>query len=603
MSVDVELTLSDKATRIYNQFVGNVNRQAATMDNTIKSIGTAVGAAFSIGAVASFMKTAADANLQVTKMDQALRNSGLGEYKNELLATADALRDKTAVDDDEIVKLQAQLVGYTGNINAVRQLTPAVLDLAAGTGMSVEAAGKLVARSNEGAEGLKRLGIVIGETTSEEERLEKITKAVAERYGGMAEAFGNTDAGGLQKLSNAMEDLQETAGNVFLKILGPSLPGILKTFDAIGWVIEKTVGTIRVLTTAIMTGLIAPLAMVENQLNMMGVTSSKVFQNMMASGMRQTAEAANELLGRTDAVDNATGKLGGTTGRTATEIVTLRDTIKNLQAELNTLTPGTSEYEAVLRRVNSRQAEWNALLAESNVNIHRSQTAIGVLRNLTEKGFVPKARMDESVMFFKTLKLEMVEFTDMSSVYLEDVNDELDEMNNNINEMAGMFASSLDIVLEANGDTVKQLQQLWDSFFRSLRNQMLEIAAKQTALKLMTGEGETDFGSIFGNIVGSLIGGPVGGFIGGYIGRGLKTSSARASSDVSTSGSRSGMRTVSPSSSNSQSNVTIQIINNAPITSEQALHELGNTLMRKLGVNDISKVWRNDSNGIAMSAA
>lgn len=371
MAIDVKLTLTDQATRLYNQFVGNVNKQAATIDNTMKSIGTAVGAAFSIGAVASFMKTAAAANAEVARMDQALANNGLTEYKSELMNTADALRKKTAVDDDEIVKLQSMLIGYTGNIDAVRKLTPAILDLAAGTGLSVEAAGKLVARSQEGQEGLKRLGIVVGETRTEEERLAKVTDEVTKRYGGMAEAFAKTDAGGLQQMSNSMEDLEESAGNVFLNILKPSLPGILAMFDGLAWVVDKTFGAIKVGTTVIMTGLVTPLAAVENMMNNLGITSSHVLQNMMASGMRQVTEASNELIHGVDETSKAVTGMGNASSGAAMQSMLLSEQIKTLKKEIDGLNIGSDARLQKLLALHALEQQQKQLLDEEALAVMR----------------------------------------------------------------------------------------------------------------------------------------------------------------------------------------------------------------------------------------
>jgi len=515
MAIDVKLTLKDEASRVYNQFVGNVNKQAATLDNTMKSVGTAIGAAFSIGAIASFMKTAAAANAEVTRMDQALQNSGLSQYRTELLETAKALRDKTAVDDDEIVKLQAQLVAYTGNIDAVRALTPAVLDLAAGTGMSVEAAGKLVGKSREGVEGLKRLGITIGETTTDEERLAKITEEVSKRYGGMAEAFGKTDAGGIQKLSNAMEDLQETAGNVFLKILKPILPGILTTFEAIGWTIDKMVGGLRVGVAVIMTAIIRPLAQVEELLNVMGITSSKNLQNFRDTGYKLISQYSNDLMKGSETANTALKTTGTIITETDTKFVSMKDDIKNLNGELDKLNPGTAAYATKLKELNIAQTEYNHKVQESMLLATTQSTVFNTKT-------IPA--LQSIVTGYSNIKLKQVEVSNNSSIVFDGMTKDVDvyvnNMDNNINNFASIFTSSLDVILEKNGNTVDNLKSLWDNFFRSLRNQMIEISAQQLALSAMTGgeQGSKKVGGLFGTIIGSVFGGPVGGAVGGVLG-------------------------------------------------------------------------------------
>jgi hypothetical protein len=341
MAIDVKLTLQDQATRVYNQFVGNVNSKAATLDNTMKSLGTTIGAAFSIGAMVSFAKAAADAEAGTVALRNALKNTGdVNEATTQaFLDQADALKKKTAVDDDEIKRVQSLTIAMTGNAAAAMQLTPAILDLAQGMGISTEAAAKMFSKSVEGSEGLKKAGIVIGNTATEAERLAKISQAVEEKWGGAAAAFASTDAGKIKQITLAVEDLEKGVGKVFLGILGPSLPGIVKMIDGLAWAFEKTVLAIKVVTATIMTGLIAPFAAVENKLNELGISSSRTFQNFMLSGMNQTKQAALELTGGIDSAVKSTGALAFNTNATASATSDkLQPAVKGLTVDFRNLT-------------------------------------------------------------------------------------------------------------------------------------------------------------------------------------------------------------------------------------------------------------------------
>lgn len=448
--IEHELALHDEATKVYNQFVGNINKQAATIENTMKGIGTAIGAAFSIAGISAFMKNAAEANTQVTLLERALANNGLNQYKQELIEASKALRDKTAVDDDEIVKLQTLLLNYTGNINAVKQLTPAILDLAAGTGMSVEQAAKLVARSNEGSEGLKKLGIVIGETSNEQERLARITEEVTKRYGGMAEAFAQTDAGGLQKLSNAMDDLEESAGNVFLNILKPALPGILKLFDMLSWAVDKIFGSLKVGITVLMTGVLIPLARIEEALNNIGVTNSRVLQNFLASGMRQTAEAANELVGGAEAANKTMQGMGASAQDSASKQRLLSDEIKKLKDEINKLEIGSEARIQKLVQLNRLEAEQKELLAQETLEVLRitrgwdsfktTMNAAGLMATKTGKDY--KKSMDE-------IKLSTVQVKETTTIMFSDIMREFEQAQQVTTELTNMVFSNFQQALQS----------------------------------------------------------------------------------------------------------------------------------------------------------
>jgi hypothetical protein len=340
MAIDVKLTLQDQATRVYNQFVGNVNSKAATLDNTMKSLGTAIGTAFSVGAIVSFAKMAAEAEAGTAALSLALKNAGQNSATatQAFLEQADALKKKTAIDDDEIKRVQALTIGMTGNAQAAMTLTPAILDLAIGMGISTEQAAKMFSKSLEGSEGLKKAGIEIGKTANETERLGAIAEAVEKKWGGAAAAFANTDAGKIKQISIAMDDLEKGVGKVFLGILGPSLPGIVKMIDGMAWAFEKVVLSIKVVTATIMTGLIAPFAAVENKLNELGISSSRTFQNFMISGMNQTKQAAIELTGGIDSAVTSTFTLASNASENASAIRgKLHPAILGLNKDLSSL--------------------------------------------------------------------------------------------------------------------------------------------------------------------------------------------------------------------------------------------------------------------------
>lgn len=397
--------MKDEASRIHKQFSDAVNKESLSIASAAKGAGAAIGAMFTVGAASQMINKYAEAETQSARLSQALINVGANsaEVRKQFDEQAAALSKKTAVDDDEISGLQGILVAMTGNVDAAKELTPAVLDLSRGMGISTEAAAKMFAKSNEGAEGLKRAGITIGDTNSELERTHKIAQEVEKRWGGMAEAFGKTPAGKIESFGIALENIEEQLGKILFGVLEPALPGILATFEALAWVVTKTFDAIKVGVAVIMTGLITPLAAVEHQLNILGITSSHVLQNMMLSGINQVTDASAELTGTTEKATGAFVKFGNEANNSTPKFVSMKDNIKNLNTELDKLTPGTKAYTEKLIQVTIAQENYNRAVAES---AFKAKQAAGIILSESEKKFAAEFRGQQKYETESTTSLQ-----------------------------------------------------------------------------------------------------------------------------------------------------------------------------------------------------
>lgn len=371
---EIELRLKDEATRAYNQFVNNFKKGGTDIGDVVKGLGTTLGAVFSFAAAKDFIAKANDAQQQVAKLDQALINTGnaTAATKKEMLEYSEALGKKTAIDDDDITALQAKALAMTGNVQAAQQLTKATLDLAEGMGINAESAITMLAKTEDGKEGLSRLGITIGKTTSESERLAKITQEVEKRFGGMAEAAALTDAGKIKSISIAMEDLQEKAGALLMDLLRPNLPIIEKGFTAISWVIDKIVGSLKVGVAAIMTGLVTPLAAVEAKLNSMGISQSHMMQNFLNTGARLTKTYAEELVNGAKEAEiavNGVARAIGETNKESEGFTLTKKKINELEQSLSTLEIGSKQWINTTLELHRIQKEYNKELKNAELQI------------------------------------------------------------------------------------------------------------------------------------------------------------------------------------------------------------------------------------------
>jgi len=159
---------------------------------------------------------------------------------NELTKYASSLQKTTTFADEQIVSGQAMLSTFMLNKDEIKKLTPSLLDMAAalantegGTAdlqqMSILLGKAIGGEDVAGLSGaLRRVGIIMTDTQTKilevgtkEERLNEITKIVAQNFGGFAAESANTYTGKLQIMQNSIDDVREKFGEALLKGLAP----------------------------------------------------------------------------------------------------------------------------------------------------------------------------------------------------------------------------------------------------------------------------------------------------------------------------------------------------------------------------------------------
>lgn len=184
----------------------------AKLESTAKgaAVAFALLTAEAVAAVSAFAASQAATN----KLTQALQQQGI--YSKELVedyrSIASAIQEKTGADDDAVVSAIASIQGMLGQTKVTQELAFAVSDLAEATGMDLSNAYNLVAKAattNTGV--LRRYGIEIEDAGNKSENLDRITAALAQKFGGQAEAAAK-GLGGIKLLKNTFGDLQEEIG-------------------------------------------------------------------------------------------------------------------------------------------------------------------------------------------------------------------------------------------------------------------------------------------------------------------------------------------------------------------------------------------------------
>lgn len=189
-------------------------------EKAFKAMGMAItgfGVAIT-GTLALSIKAAAQEEAGVIKLTQALKNVGV-EYdavKESLEANINATQQKTSIADDAQRESLQRLLEVTGDYQKSLDLLPLALDMATAKGMDAASASEIIGRVAAGNTTiLARYGIQLKEGATATEAL----GALQEKFGGQAEAYGQSLAGQFDLLKNNIGDVMEAIGGQLLPIL------------------------------------------------------------------------------------------------------------------------------------------------------------------------------------------------------------------------------------------------------------------------------------------------------------------------------------------------------------------------------------------------
>lgn len=235
-----------KAETEINKLKSAMDKSAVSQDKQAKgwaTLGTAVKgfiAGFVVDRLLTFSKqaiTLAQERLVAeTALAQQLRVSrnATDEQIQSLIDQAEALEKVGVVDASVTTAMQARLAGFDLSTEAIKRLTPAILDYTVaerGANVTTEDA---VARANGLAQALQgnfasltKVGFVLDKATKETishgtemERVEAITRVLNSTYEGMNETMGKTFAGTVFRAKDAMDDLKTTIGFALMPAVG-----------------------------------------------------------------------------------------------------------------------------------------------------------------------------------------------------------------------------------------------------------------------------------------------------------------------------------------------------------------------------------------------
>jgi len=208
------------------RFSGFVKRN----EDALKRIGlgmTVMGTALAAGLTVS-VKAAMAQEDSMRKLEAAIKASGKAIDAMGLSELAKDLQEVTVYSDEDTRAMQTRLIALGATEAQTRKLTPLVQDLAAMFNLDLTSAGALVGKAMIGiTTAMRRMGIVIEETSDPVVRLERIIAALDTRVKGAAVTMGDTATGKIIRMKNAVDELNEALGQGLMNTLAKLAPNLI----------------------------------------------------------------------------------------------------------------------------------------------------------------------------------------------------------------------------------------------------------------------------------------------------------------------------------------------------------------------------------------
>jgi len=154
-----------------------------------------------------------------------------GATEAQIAATEDYITKTSlafGVTDDDLRPSLERLSRATGDLQKAQELQSVAIDIAAGSGKSLEAVTNAMARAAEGnTASLGRLGIGLSKAELASMSFEQITAKLAETFEGQATAKANTFQGQMERLKIAFDETKETVGTFILQAITPIVENIV----------------------------------------------------------------------------------------------------------------------------------------------------------------------------------------------------------------------------------------------------------------------------------------------------------------------------------------------------------------------------------------
>jgi len=244
------------------QKLGQGEKEVQGFGDKLGEFGKKAAAAFAVAAAAAAayagkllidgVKAAIEDEKAQAKLATTLENT-TGATKAQIAAVEDQILQMslaTGVADDQLRPSFEKLVRATNDVEKAQKLQTLALDIAAGSGKSLESVSQALARAYDGNNSaLTRLGVGLSAAELKSSSFDQVTAKLAETFGGQASVQAETFEGKMKRLQIAFDEAKESVGARLLPILsnlldkftqnlGPAIEGIKNKFAPLTKAIE-----------------------------------------------------------------------------------------------------------------------------------------------------------------------------------------------------------------------------------------------------------------------------------------------------------------------------------------------------------------------------
>ncbi|CAB4145410.1 hypothetical protein UFOVP490_6 [uncultured Caudovirales phage] len=194
------------------------------------AIAGAAAAAYAGKLLVDGVKAAIEDEAAQVRLATSLENVA-GATKNQIAQVEDQILKTsllTGVTDEQLRPSLDRLLRSTKDVEEAQKLQNLALDIAAGSGKSLEAVSNALGKAYEGNTGaLGKLGVGISAAELKTMSFDQVTAKLSQTFEGQATKQAETFSGKMQRLSVAFDEAKETVGSFVLDAITPLVSNIV----------------------------------------------------------------------------------------------------------------------------------------------------------------------------------------------------------------------------------------------------------------------------------------------------------------------------------------------------------------------------------------
>ena len=220
--------------------VKGATNEVESFGSRVADFGKKAGVAFAVAGAAAAayagkllvdgVKAAIEDEKAQVKLAASLQNT-TGATNAQIAAVENQITKTsllTGLTDDQLRPSLERLVRSTKNVEEAQRLQSLAIDIAAGSGKSLETVSNALGKAYEGnATALGKLGIGISSAELKTMSFDEVTAALSKTFEGQASKQADTFAGKMQRLNVAFSEGKETVGSFVLDAITPLVSGIV----------------------------------------------------------------------------------------------------------------------------------------------------------------------------------------------------------------------------------------------------------------------------------------------------------------------------------------------------------------------------------------